>query len=89
MNWRAASSDLEPDRPRHAGVIVAAAGTSDLPVLEEASLTLDLMGAPTRIVDVGVAGLHRLLPHVATPRRPMSSSWPRAWKAHCPASSAG
>ncbi|MEZ4609729.1 MAG: AIR carboxylase family protein [Caldilineaceae bacterium] len=45
----------------------AAAGTSDLPVLEEASLTLDLMGhAPTRIVDVGVAGLHRLLPHVAT-----------------------
>ena len=61
--WR----DLEPDRPRHAGVIVAAAGTSDLPVLEEASLTLDLMGhAPTRIVDVGVAGLHRLLPHVAT-----------------------
>ncbi|MEZ4581062.1 MAG: AIR carboxylase family protein [Caldilineaceae bacterium] len=30
-------------------------------------MTLDLMGhAPTRIVDVGVAGLHRLLPHVAT-----------------------
>ena len=46
---------------------MVAAGTSDLPVLEEAILTADLMGhAPKRIVDVGVAGLHRLLPHVPT-----------------------
>jgi NCAIR mutase (PurE)-related protein len=45
--------------------VVVAAGTSDLPVLEEAVLTLELMGhAPQRIVDVGVAGLHRLLPHI-------------------------
>lgn len=57
--------DREPERTRHAGIVVAAAGTSDLPVLEEAMLTLDLMGhRPQRIVDVGVAGLHRLLPHV-------------------------
>jgi pyridinium-3,5-biscarboxylic acid mononucleotide synthase len=59
--------DREPERPRHAGVVVIAAGTSDLPVLEEAALTLDLMGHhPHRIVDVGVAGLHRLFPHIPT-----------------------
>jgi pyridinium-3,5-biscarboxylic acid mononucleotide synthase len=59
--------DREPDRPHHAGIVVVAAGTSDLPVLEETVLTLELMGhRPQRIVDVGVAGLHRLLPHVPT-----------------------
>jgi pyridinium-3,5-biscarboxylic acid mononucleotide synthase len=59
--------DREPERVRHRGVVVAAAGTSDLPVLEETMLTLDLLGhQPERIVDVGVAGLHRLLPHVPT-----------------------
>lgn len=46
---------------------MVAAGTSDLPVLDEAALTLDLMGhKPLRIVDVGVAGLHRLFPHIET-----------------------
>lgn len=56
--------DREPERPRADGVVVVAAGTSDLPVVEEATLTLDLMGhRAQRIVDVGVAGLHRLLPH--------------------------
>ncbi|MEX0774319.1 MAG: nickel pincer cofactor biosynthesis protein LarB [Phycisphaeraceae bacterium] len=64
---RAIWLDREPDRPRAAGVIVVAAGTSDLPVAEEASLTLRLMGhEPQRISDVGVAGLHRLAAHVAT-----------------------
>jgi NCAIR mutase (PurE)-related protein len=59
--------DRAPDTPRHAGVVVAAAGTSDLPVVEEACLTLELMGhRPHRITDVGVAGLHRLLPHIPT-----------------------
>jgi len=59
--------DREPQRPRHEGVVVVAAGTSDLPVLEEVVLTLDLMGhCARRIQDVGVAGLHRLLPHIAT-----------------------
>ena len=59
--------DRTPDAPRHAGVVIAAAGTSDLPVVEEAALTLELMGhAPHRITDVGVAGLHRLLPHIPT-----------------------
>ena len=38
------------------------AGTSDLPVAEEAALTAEAMGATVaRIYDVGVAGLHRLL----------------------------
>ncbi len=38
------------------------AGTSDLPVAEEAAVTLETFGNPVdRITDVGVAGLHRLL----------------------------
>jgi NCAIR mutase (PurE)-related protein len=41
---------------------VLCAGTSDLPVAEEAALTLEAFGfKPDRIYDVGVAGLHRLL----------------------------
>ncbi len=43
-------------------VVVASAGTSDLPVAEEAALTLGWMGSRAELVtDVGVAGLHRLL----------------------------
>lgn len=43
-------------------VAVVAAGTSDLPVAEEAALTAETLGnAVTRLYDVGVAGLHRLL----------------------------
>jgi NCAIR mutase (PurE)-related protein len=41
---------------------VLCAGTSDLPVAEEAAVTLEIMGAQVhKIYDVGVAGLHRLL----------------------------
>jgi NCAIR mutase (PurE)-related protein len=49
--------------PRGDGtVIVACAGTSDLPVAEEAVVTAELMGNTVdRLYDVGVAGLHRLL----------------------------
>ena len=43
-------------------VLVVCAGTSDLPVAEEAELTARLLGARVeRISDIGVAGLHRLL----------------------------
>ncbi len=43
-------------------VLVAAAGTSDLPVAGEAALTCELMGNDVRrLNDIGVAGLHRLL----------------------------
>jgi pyridinium-3,5-biscarboxylic acid mononucleotide synthase len=42
-------------------VAVAAAGTSDLPVSEEAAISLEVMGSRVeRLYDVGVAGLHRL-----------------------------
>lgn len=59
--------DRDAARSRQEGVVVVAAGTSDLPVVEEACLTLDLMGhRPVRIMDVGVAGLHRLLPYIGT-----------------------
>jgi len=48
--------------PGQGTIIVAAAGTSDLPVAEEAARTAELMGNEvTRLYDVGVAGLHRLL----------------------------
>ena len=43
-------------------IVVAAAGTSDLPVAEEAALTAETLGNKVeRLYDVGVAGLHRLL----------------------------
>lgn len=43
-------------------VAVVCAGTSDLPVAEEAAVTVETFGAQvTRLYDVGVAGLHRLL----------------------------
>jgi NCAIR mutase (PurE)-related protein len=49
-----------PKRPGRIGIICA--GTSDLPVAEEAAVTADIMGNRVeRLFDVGVAGLHRLL----------------------------
>jgi NCAIR mutase (PurE)-related protein len=49
--------------PRGRGVIlVAAAGTADLPVAEEAAIVAEIMGNEVdRLYDVGVAGLHRIL----------------------------
>ncbi|MCB9853397.1 MAG: nickel pincer cofactor biosynthesis protein LarB [Phycisphaerales bacterium] len=51
------------ESPRSKGVIaIVAAGTSDLPVLEEARIVCDMMDQTTDvIVDVGVAGVHRIL----------------------------
>ena len=46
-------------------IVIATGGTSDIPVAEEAAVTAELFGNETvRLYDVGVAGLHRLLPHV-------------------------
>jgi NCAIR mutase (PurE)-related protein len=43
-------------------ITVICAGTSDLPVMEEAQLTAETMGNEVEaVVDVGVAGIHRLL----------------------------
>src|SRR5437867_1296550 len=45
-------------------VVVAAAGTADLPVAEEAALVAEALGNRVeRVTDCGVAGLHRLLAH--------------------------
>ena len=57
--------------PRRTGlVVVMSAGTTDIPVAEEAALVAERMGARVkRLYDVGVAGLHRLLPHVPDLRK--------------------
>ena len=53
--------DHKPEEARGL-VAVCCAGTSDVPVAEEAALTAELMGAKVcRLFDVGVAGIHRLL----------------------------
>ncbi len=50
-----------PPAPSGGLVIVACAGTSDLPAAREAELTARYLGRPTRLIaDIGIAGLHRL-----------------------------
>lgn len=49
---------------RVGSVVVITAGTSDIPVAEEASVTAEALGnSVVRIYDVGVSGIHRLLSH--------------------------
>jgi NCAIR mutase (PurE)-related protein len=51
-----------PAPPGRGLVLIAAAGTSDIPVAEEAAISAEVMGNEVeRVYDVGVAGLHRLL----------------------------
>ena len=46
-------------------IVVISAGTSDTPVAEEAAVTAEAMGNRVeRVYDCGVAGLHRLVPHL-------------------------
>ena len=48
-------------------IVVLTAGTSDIPIAEEAALTAEFLGNDVqRIFDVGVAGIHRLLAHTDT-----------------------
>jgi len=48
--------------PKTGHIVVASGGTSDIAVCEEAALTAEVLGnRVTRLYDVGVAGLHRLL----------------------------
>ena len=62
---RAITVDRRND-PKQPGVTVLCAGTADLPVAEEAAVTAELMGSEVqRVHDVGIAGLHRLLDHLA------------------------
>lgn len=59
---RAFTIDVEERTEPVGQVAVVAAGTSDLPVAEEAALAAKRMGAKVeRVYDVGVAGLHRLM----------------------------
>jgi NCAIR mutase (PurE)-related protein len=52
------------DRLGKGKIVIVSAGTSDVPVAEEAAVTAELMGNDVgRIYDVGVAGIHRLLAH--------------------------
>jgi len=52
-----------PSEPRYSGyILVVSAGTSDIPVAEEARVTAEMMGNRVKTVyDAGVAGIHRLL----------------------------
>jgi len=59
-----------PPAPTGGRVVVVAAGTSDLAVAREAHLTAMYLGRPSElVVDVGVAGLHRILGRLDTLRR--------------------
>jgi len=59
---RCLTFDKAPLPKRRGTIAIVAAGTSDLPVAEEAAITADITGNTVeRIYDVGVAGLHRLL----------------------------
>jgi hypothetical protein len=58
VTWR-------PADPRPEAVVVITAGTADLPVADECVAALGAYGVkPARVTDVGVAGVHRLLPEV-------------------------
>lgn len=59
---RCISLDLHTTPRGRGTILIAAAGTADLPVAEEAAVTAEVMGNTVdRLYDVGVAGLHRLL----------------------------
>jgi NCAIR mutase (PurE)-related protein len=62
---RCVTIERRPLAKRPGCIAVLCAGTSDLPVAEEAAVTADIMGNRVqRVYDVGVAGLHRLLKHL-------------------------
>ena len=67
---RCLTIDKTPLPKRAGSIAVICAGTSDLPVAEEAAITAEIMGNRVeRIVDAGVAGLHRLLARLETLQR--------------------
>ena len=59
---RAVTITVEPPKPLKGFVTVVCAGTSDIPVAEEAVVACESLGCTARrVYDVGVAGIHRLL----------------------------
>jgi NCAIR mutase (PurE)-related protein len=66
---RCLTIDRKPLPKRRGKIAVVCAGTSDLPVAEEAAVTADIMGNTVeRVSDVGVAGVHRLFGRLETIR---------------------
>jgi pyridinium-3,5-biscarboxylic acid mononucleotide synthase len=68
-NIAARCTVLRQDRKKYGKgtIVVVSAGTSDIPVAEEAVVTAEIMGNKVRhVYDVGVAGIHRLLAHRGT-----------------------
>jgi NCAIR mutase (PurE)-related protein len=64
---RCVTIEKKPLPKRPGAIAVVCAGTSDLPVAEEAAVTAEIMGNRVeRVRDAGVSGLHRLLPHLET-----------------------
>jgi NCAIR mutase (PurE)-related protein len=64
------TAESHPDAQNAGLVAVVTAGTTDVPIAEEAAYTAELYGQRVlRIYDVGVAGLHRLLDRTAEIRR--------------------
>ncbi len=64
---RCVTIEKRPQPKRTGFIAVVCAGTSDLPVAEEAAVTAEIMGNRVeRIHDVGVAGLHRMLARLET-----------------------
>ncbi len=56
--------DRREERPAEGHIVVATGGSADAPVAEEAAISAEVMGnRVTRLYDVGVAGVHRLLAH--------------------------
>lgn len=67
---RAITVDVSPLPEPTGSILIVAAGTSDLPVAEEAMITASRMGAKVELIsDVGVAGIHRLLKQVDAMRQ--------------------
>ena len=61
---RCITFEVDPAPQGRGTILIAAAGTADLPVAEEAAVTACIMGNTVdRLFDVGVAGIHRLLGH--------------------------
>jgi NCAIR mutase (PurE)-related protein len=67
---RTVSKVQTPPPPGRGTIVVLTAGTSDIPVAEEAAVTSEVLGNATeRIFDVGVAGIHRLFGEIERIRR--------------------
>ena len=78
------------EQKRLGNIVVATGGTSDMPVAEEAALTAEAMGNQvTRLYDVGVAGLHRLLANLDTLMSARCVVAVAEWRGPWPRSSAG